>query len=79
MENNKNMTVKEVLVIIMNRLNDISVPMKLKRQVADPIEQSIYDLGICIDAINKAEENLKAKVEEEPELAIEAEGANNDS
>ena len=57
------MTLVEALHATENVLNDISVPVGLRKQIADPIEMALKNLSEIIKAI----ENADAKAAEERE------------
>ncbi len=60
------MSVKDALVATREVLGSISVPMVLKRQIADKIDVAIENISVCINAIETAErgaENENANAE----------------
>lgn len=55
MEDNK-MTVLDALKTAANILENISVPVALRRQISDPICESLDYINACIDATSKPRE-----------------------
>lgn len=55
MEDNK-MTVLDALKTAVSILENISVPVALRRQIADPICESLDYINACIDATSKPKE-----------------------
>lgn len=49
------MTIIEALEATSNVLNDISVPIGLRKQIADPIELALKNISEIIKAIRNAE------------------------
>ena len=49
------MTVKEVLEITINILNQVNVPVGLIQQIGEPIANAIGNLTACVEGMEKAE------------------------
>ena len=62
----KQMTVKEVLEMVVKNLGDIHVPVREAETIGKQIAQEILNLNVCIDAMNKAQEEEA----EEPKAEI---------
>lgn len=58
MEDGK-MSVKDALIATREVLGSISVPMVLKKQIADKIDVAIENISVCINAIEKAEQGAE--------------------
>ena len=53
------MSVKDALIVTREVLGSISVPMVLKKQIADKIDVAIENISVCINAIEKAEQGAE--------------------
>ena len=53
------MSVKDALIATREVLGSISVPMVLKKQIADKIDAAIENISVCINAIEKAEQGAE--------------------
>ena len=53
------MSVKDALIATREVLGSISVPMVLKKQIADKIDVAIENISVCINAIEKAEQGAE--------------------
>ena len=53
------MSVKDALIATREVLGGISVPMVLKKQIADKIDVAIENISVCINAIEKAEQGAE--------------------
>ena len=53
------MSVKDALIVTREVLGSISVPVVLKKQIADKIDVAIENIAVCINAIEKAEQGAE--------------------
>ena len=70
MENKISCTKEKIIDITIDLLENISVPMKLKREISDPLDGAIKNLVIVLqmmneEAMQKAQEEAAEKPEEE--------------
>lgn len=49
----KQITLEDVLRVSVDVLRNISVPVALKEQIADPVANVAHDLMMCIEAIER--------------------------
>ena len=59
----RKLTIKEVLEVVVRNLEAISVPVGLNDQITVPIKQSVKNINACIKAI---EDQEAAAVNQEP-------------
>lgn len=73
----KEMTMKDILKDVLKMLNDIKIPMSEIETIGIPVGRAINGIQICVDAIEKAEqEEAQPVIELVPD---EAEGKNDDA
>ena len=65
MENN--ITVKQVIAMSVNELKGLSVPVALIPTLGNTIANVVNNLGICLKAINEAEQKESLKDPEAPD------------
>ena len=72
MENQEQMTVRDVLEITARNLGEIAVPRSMNEQIGIPIDQAISNITACVNALDKAEADAVKKEEPTGEAAEEA-------
>ena len=73
-EQQKDMTVREVLVEIDRQLSDIKVPMSEIETIGMVIARAISGIRVCVDAMDRADAE-RAKQEEPAKLEVVPEPA----
>lgn len=73
MNENKEITIEQLLRITAQQLNGIAVPIAQMDTIGLPIRQAINNLNICLNAFEKAEQQ-KAQQETSDEIQIEEVG-----
>ena len=65
-QNTQEITLNQLIVLTRNNLGEISVPMKYKAQIADPIQAAIENLNVYINVMNQIQNQAKAQPEPQP-------------
>ena len=60
----KQMTVKEILIDVINKLGNIRIPTSEVESIGIPVAQAINGIKMCVDAFTEAEK------QEEPEIEL---------
>lgn len=63
--NERKLTIKEVLELVVDKLYGISVPVALTQQIAAPISQSIKNINACLEAMARQDEQEQENQEPE--------------
>lgn len=60
----KEMTMKDILKDVLKMLNDIKIPMSEIETIGIPVGRAINGIQICVNAIEKAEQEEAQKAQE---------------
>lgn len=71
MEENKELTVRDVLKDVIDILGGIMVPVKEVNNIGMPIARAINGIQMCLDSFDRAEAEQNAQAEDEPAQAEE--------
>lgn len=61
----ENISVLDAIKITKNVLENIDIPMKYKKQIADPVFTAIMNLNVVIDSMENALKNQEEQVNNE--------------
>lgn len=67
MNEKKEVTIEQLLIITMNQLSEIPVPVKNTETIGIPIRQAISNIQVCLQAM-KDGANRKKQEEEVPQI-----------